>query len=70
MKAESELRAAITDAMAIFEDGVSKDYVAEKVAHLVAALEVFTDGNFTEEEQSRLFNISAQRLKELDEKLK
>ena len=70
MKAETELRHAITDAMALFEDGVSKQYKAEKIANLVAALEVFTDSNFDEAEQSMLFNISAQRLKELEEKLK
>lgn len=64
MKGESELRAAITDAMAIFEDGVSKDYQGEKVARLVAALEVFTD-NFSEAEQDKLFQIAAIRLQEI-----
>jgi hypothetical protein len=51
-------------------DQLRKEALEEKLAYLIAALEVFTDLNFTEEEQSRLFNISAQRLKELEEKFK
>jgi hypothetical protein len=70
MKGETELHHALIDSLAIFEDGVPKDYKAQKIANLVAVLEVFTDANFSEEEQSKLFNISAQRLKELQEKLK
>lgn len=69
MKTETELRQAITDAMAIFEDGVSQEYKGEKIGNLVAALEVFTDHNFTQEEQNRLFNIAAQRLHELEQKV-
>lgn len=70
MKAETELRHAITDAMAIFEDGVSKEYKAEKISNLVAVLQVFTDLHFTEKEQSQLFDISAIRVKLLEEKFK
>jgi hypothetical protein len=69
MKAEAELRAAINDAMAIFEDGVGKVYVAEKVANLVAALEVFTDLNYDEGEQSKLFDVAGVRVAELRGKL-
>lgn len=62
---EDALRVAMTEGLAIFEDGVGKEYAAEKIANLVAALEVYTDATYNEEEQSRLFNISAQRIKAL-----
>lgn len=70
MKGREELYVAMTDGLTIFQGGITKEYTAKTIAHLVAALEVFTDANFDEKEQSELFNISAQRLKELQEKLK
>ena len=62
---EDVLRQAMTEAIALFEDGVSKESKADRIGHLVAALNVYTDANYTEEEQSRLFEVSAQRLREL-----
>jgi hypothetical protein len=71
MKAQLELSAALQSLSDELPHGIpDKKLLAGKVANLVAALEVFTDLNFTEEEQSTLFNISAQRLKELEEKYK
>lgn len=70
MKAEVELRAAVNDAMAIFEDGVGKAYTAEKVANLLAALEVFTDLNYDEVEQSKLFDLAGGRVAELRKELR
>lgn len=65
MKTETEMKEAIIESVAIFAPDVQREEMIERLARLVAALEVFTDTNFTEEEQSRLFNISAQRIKVL-----
>ncbi len=70
MKAETQLRQALTDAMAIFEDGVSKEYVSEKIGNLVGVLEVFTDKNFEPKEQEKLFNIASERLHQVEKELK
>jgi len=70
MKAEAQLRQAITDAMAVFEDGVSKEYIGEKIGNLIGVLEVFTDHNFDHKEQERLFNIASERLHQVEEELK
>jgi hypothetical protein len=70
MKAETQLRQALTDAMAIFEDGVSKEYVSEKIGNLVGVLEVFTDKNFEQKEQEKLFNIASERLHQVEKELK
>ena len=61
-KTEAELHAGITHAMAIFEDGVGKEYKAEKLANLLAAMEVYIDLKYTEEEQSKLFDIAGSRV--------
>ena len=70
MKAEAQLRQAITDAMAIFEDGVSREYMGEKLGNLIGVLEVFTDKNFDHREQEKLFNIASERLHQVEEELK
>jgi hypothetical protein len=69
MKAEAQLRQAITDAMAIFEDGVSREYMSEKIGNLVGVLEVFTDKNFDHKEQEKLFNIASERLHQVEREL-
>lgn len=61
-KIEGELREGITHAMAIFEDGVGKEYKAEKLANLLAAMEVYIDLNYTEEEQAKLFDMAGSRV--------
>jgi hypothetical protein len=70
MKAEKELRQAITDALGVFEDGVSKEHQGEKIGNLVATLQVFTEHNFTPREQTRLFDIAARRIIEIEKVLK
>lgn len=70
MKAETELRQAITDAMAVFEDGVSKEYQGEKIGNLIATLQVFTEHNFSPKEQTRLFDIAGRRIIEIEKSLK
>ncbi|HEX6826588.1 MAG TPA: hypothetical protein VF077_09770 [Nitrospiraceae bacterium] len=50
---------------AYLDVGINQGPLAEKIANVVAALEVLTDASFTEEEQERLWDISAQRHKEL-----
>ncbi len=65
MKYLNQLALAITSSGAIFEDGVQKPYMAEKIGNLLAALEVFTDANFTEEEQARMHDIAGKRITEL-----
>lgn len=71
MKAKRELTIAVGEVLATLQQGnVAKEELANVTAHLVATLEVFTDLNFTAEEQTILFNISAKRLSELEKKLK
>jgi hypothetical protein len=70
MKAEAQLRQAITDAMAIFEDGVSREYMGEKLGNLIGVLEVFTDKNFNHKEQETLFNIASERLHQVEQEVK
>lgn len=70
MKVETELRQAITDALGIFEDGVSKEHQGEKIGNLVATLQVFTEHNFSQKEQTRLFDIAARRIIDLEKGLK
>lgn len=71
MKAEVELRNALKELGQEFEYGIQiKERLVNKLSNLVAVLEVFTDLNFTEKEQSQLFDISAIRVKLLEEKFK
>jgi hypothetical protein len=71
MKARVEVMQAVSELTEELSFGIlDKALLARKTANLVAALEVFTDLNFTEAEQSELFNLSAQRLKEIQERVK
>jgi hypothetical protein len=57
-------------ALVEFEIGAkSKDALAEDIGNLLALLEVYTDENFNEEEQNKLFQSSGHRIEELKARL-
>lgn len=62
---EDALRVAMYESLGIFVQPSNTETTIVQFAHLIAALEVYTDATFTEEQQSRLFNLSAQRIKAL-----
>ncbi len=63
MKAEVQLCTALKDLLDEIPYGIPiKDQLSIRVAHLVAALQVFTDLNFTEKEQEALFAVAGVRI--------
>lgn len=71
MKAKVELSNALQGAVEELSFGVTdKKTLALKVAHLVAALQVFTEHNFSPREQTSLFDIAGRRIIEIEKGLK
>jgi len=70
MKARIEVLQAVSELTEELSYGtIDKRQLAKKTANLVAALEVFTDLNFTEKEQGELFDLSIERLREIQERV-
>jgi hypothetical protein len=71
MKAQEELRIAVTNVAIVLNTNPerNKEELTKRLANLIATLEVFTDLNFTEEEQGKLFDLAAKRITELKEKV-
>jgi hypothetical protein len=70
MKAIVELNQALAELTEELSYGVvDKKALATKVGNVCAVLNIFTDHAFTKEEQYHLFQESAKRLKELEERL-